>query len=121
QLTGGIAHDFNNMLQGMSGSLSLIRTRAAQGRTGDLGRYIDMAERSLGRAAALTHRMLAFARQQALQPEPVDLDRVARSMEEMIRHTVGPAVQVELKLADGRWLVLCAIPTRWRAHCSTCA
>src|SRR5262249_26985710 len=52
----------------------------------------------------LTHRLLAFSRQQTLSPEPVDL---ARGLEDMIRRTVGPAVQVELTLSDGHWLVLC--------------
>jgi CheY-like chemotaxis protein len=61
----------------------------------------------VARAAALVQRLLAFSRQQSLAPEPVNLNRVAQGMEEMVRRTVGPAVQVELQLADGHWLVSC--------------
>ena len=107
QLTGGIAHDFNNMLQGITSGLALVRSRLAQGRSVDATVNIERAERAAARAAALTHRLLAFSRQQTLSPEPVSLDQVARDMEDMIRRMVGPAVQVELKLADGHWLVLC--------------
>ncbi len=107
QLTGGIAHDFNNMLQAITSGLSLIRTRVQQGRIGDLGNYIDRAEMASKRAAALTHRLLAFGRQQTLTPKPVSFDRIALDMEDMIRRSVGPAVQTELKLADGQWLVMC--------------
>ncbi len=107
QLTGGIAHDFNNMLQAITGSLGLMRSRLQQGRASDVVSYIERAEKGALRAAALTHRLLAFARQQALAPELVSLDKIAHGMEDMIRRTVGPAVQVELKLADGEWLVMC--------------
>ena len=107
QLTGGIAHNFNNMLQGITSGLALVRTRLAQGRLADAKAYVEPAEKAASRAGALTHRLLAFSRQQALDPELVNLDRVARGMEDMIRRTVGPAVQVELKSTDGHWLVLC--------------
>ena len=62
QLTGGIAHDFNNLLTGIVGSLDLLQTRLNQGRTENVGRYIDAAMTSANRAAALTHRLLAFKR-----------------------------------------------------------
>ena len=107
QLTGGIAHDLNNMLQAITSGLSMIRTRLRQGRSGDVLSYVERAERGTMRAAALTQRLLAFGRQQTLTPKPVSLDQIARGMEEMIRRTVGPSVQVELKLADGNWLVMC--------------
>jgi PAS domain S-box-containing protein len=107
QLTGGIAHDFNNMLQTITSGLSMIRLRARQGLSGDIAGYVDRAEIGAKRAAALTHRLLAFGRQQALAPKPVSVDQVARDMEDMIRRSVGPAVQVELKLGDGKWLVMC--------------
>jgi signal transduction histidine kinase len=64
QLTGGIAHDFNNLLTGIVGSLDLLQTRLHQGRTENVGRYIDAAMTSASRAAALTHRLLACARRQ---------------------------------------------------------
>ncbi|MBM0207225.1 PAS domain S-box protein [Micromonospora sp. STR1s_5] len=70
QLTGGIAHDFNNLLAGIVGSLDLMQTRIAQGRTESLERYAKAAMSSAQRAAALTHRLLAFSRRQPLDPKP---------------------------------------------------
>jgi PAS domain S-box-containing protein len=107
QLTGGIAHDFNNLLQGISGSLELIRTRAAQGRTAELGRYIETAMGSANRAAALTHRLLAFSRRQTLDPKPTDLNRLVGGMEELFHRTVGPGIQVETSFAAEPWPTLC--------------
>ena len=107
QLTGGLAHDFNNLLAGISGSLELIRTRAAQGRTAELGRYIETALASTNRAAALTHRLLAFARRQTLDPKPTGLNQLVDGMEELFGRTVGPSIQIETKLADGLWATLC--------------
>lgn len=107
QLTGGIAHDFNNMLQAITGCLSTIRSRVQQGRTAEVVGHVERAEGAAKRAADLTHRLLAFGRRQTLVPKPVSMDRIAKDMEDMIRRTVGPAVQVELKLADGKWLVMC--------------
>ena len=107
QLTGGIAHDFNNMLQSIGGCLDLLERRIAQGHAEDAKRHVDAARQSVNRAAGLTHRMLAFARRQALQPRPVEPDELIRAMEELIRRTVGPAVEVELHLHDGVWSALC--------------
>ena len=107
QLTGGIAHDFNNMLQGIAGSLELMQTRLRQGRVADLERYLGAARVAAGRAAALTHRLLAFSRQQALDPKPVDVDRLVAGMEELIRRTAGPAVAVETVRTGGLWTALC--------------
>jgi len=107
QLTGGLAHDFNNLLAGISGSLELIRTRAAQGRTAEFGRYIETALASTNRAAALTHRLLAFARRQTLDPKPTSLNQLVEGMEELFSRTVGPSIQVETKLADELWATLC--------------
>jgi PAS domain S-box-containing protein len=107
QLTGGIAHDFNNMLQGIAGGLELMQKRIQQGRPGEAGRYIDATLQAVQRAAALTHRLLAFARRQTLHPEPVDADGMAEGMKELIRRTVGPGIQVELRLGDGAWAVRC--------------
>ena len=107
QLTGGIAHDFNNMLQGIAGSLELMHRRAGQGRLAEAARYVESARETVRRAAALTHRLLAFARQQTLAPAPVNVDGLVRGMEELIRRTAGSAVQVEVRLGDGAWPVLC--------------
>jgi nitrogen-specific signal transduction histidine kinase/CheY-like chemotaxis protein len=107
QLTGGIAHDFNNMLQGISGSLDLMRTRIAEGRVGGLDRYIALAQDAAGRAAALTHRLLAFARRQTLDPKPTQVNRLVAGMEELIRRSVGPEITVETLLADDLCPTLC--------------
>ncbi len=107
QLTGGIAHDFNNLLAGILGSLELIRTRVGQGRIGDLDRYIGMATASANRAASLIQRLLAFSRRQTLDPQSVDVNRLAASMEELIRRTVGPAIRVETMIPRGLWRALC--------------
>ncbi len=103
QLTGGIAHDFNNLLTAISGSLELLQTRLRQGRTADLERYIAEAQGAARRAAALTHRLLAFSRRQALDPKPTDINRLVNGMEELIRRTVGPAIAVEVAASDGLW------------------
>ncbi len=107
QLTGGIAHDFNNMLAGISGSLEMISRRAAQGRTEGLERYIEAALTSTARAAALTHRLLAFSRRQTLDPQPTDANRLVLGMAELFRNTVGPAIRIETRLASELHLTLC--------------
>lgn len=107
QLTGGIAHDFNNMLQGIAGSLELLARRVEQGRAGEIGRHIEAARKGVERAAALTHRLLAFARRQQLQQTPVDPDTLVEGMAELIRRTVGQGVELELQLAAGGWPLLC--------------
>ncbi len=107
QLTGGLAHDFNNLLQGISGSLELVHMRVTQGRTGELGRYIETAMNSAHRAATLTQRLLAFSRRQTLDPKPTDLNRLAGGMEELLRRTVGPAIQIETSFAAEPWPTLC--------------
>jgi len=107
QLTGGLAHDFNNLLTGISGSLELMRSRIAQGRAGEIGRYIESATASASRAASLTHRLLAFSRRQTLDPKPTDVNRLIRGMEELFRRTVGPAIQLETSFAADPWPTLC--------------
>ncbi len=104
QLTGGIAHDFNNLLTGISGSLELLVTRIAQGRLQELNRYAAAAQGAAQRAAALTHRLLAFSRQQTLDPKPTNINELIAGMEEMIRRTVGPAAAIEVVGAAGLWL-----------------
>ena len=107
QLTGGIAHDFNNMLQAIGSSLEMMQRRVEQGRAEEVARFVDGARATVARAAALTNRLLAFARRQALQPKPVVANTLIRGMEELLRQTVGPAVTVELQMYDGVWPVLC--------------
>jgi signal transduction histidine kinase len=106
QLTGGLAHDFNNLLTGISGSLELTRTRLSQGKADSVDRYITTAQEAVKRAAALTHRLLAFSRRQALEPKPTNVNRLVTGMEELIRRTVGPAIHVEVVGAGGLWTTL---------------
>ena len=100
QLTGGIAHDFNNMLTGVLGALDLIQRRVAAGRVSEIDRYINAAVTSANRAAALTHRLLAFARRQSLNNSSVDVNRMVRSMEELVRRTVGESIELQIRLGD---------------------
>jgi PAS domain S-box-containing protein len=103
QLTGGLAHDFNNMLTGIIGSLDIMRRRIADGRTGDLGRFMDAASSSAERAAALTHRLLAFSRQQSLDTKAVDVAALVVSMEEMLSRTLGEQTRLRVTTAPDVW------------------
>jgi PAS domain S-box-containing protein len=107
QLTGGIAHDFNNLLTGVIGSLDLMQKRIAQGRLADVERYQTMAMNSAKRAAALTHRLLAFARRQPLDPRPVNVRQLVHAIEELLRRTIGEAIQLDIVAADGLWSTFC--------------
>ena len=101
QLTGGIAHDFNNMLQGVTGGLEMARRRIEAGRLDDAARYLDAARDAAARAAGLTQRLLAFARHQRLDPRLVDADGLIAGLADLVRRTVGPGIEVELRLRDG--------------------
>jgi PAS domain S-box-containing protein len=107
QLTGGIAHDFNNLLQGITGSLDLVRKRIDQGRIGDLDRFIGGAMTSAGRAAALTHRLLAFARRQPLDPRPVEAAPLIASMEDLLRTTLGKGIELQVSMTGELWRTRC--------------
>ncbi len=106
QLTGGLAHDFNNLLTGIAGSLELLRSRIAQERYAELPRYITAAEGACKRAAALTHRLLAFSRRQTLDPKPTDVNRLVADMVEMVRHSVGTGVKVSVSPQADLWSTL---------------
>jgi signal transduction histidine kinase len=106
QLTGGLAHDFNNLLAGISGSLELVESRLAQGRTQGLDAFIGAAKTSARRAAALTHRLLAFSRRQTLDPRPTDVNRLVAEMEELVRRTVSRAIVLTVDGAEGLWNTL---------------
>jgi PAS domain S-box-containing protein len=105
QLTGGLAHDFNNLLTGVSGSLELLESRLAQGRFAELDRYVHTAQSAAKRAAALTHRLLAFSRRQTLDPKPTDVNRLIAGIDELIRRTMGPAIAVTVSAQEH----LCAV------------
>lgn len=106
QLTGGLAHDFNNLLAGISGSLELMQTRMGQGRVADVERYMAAAQGATKRAAALTHRLLAFSRRQTLAPKATDVNRLINGMEELVRRTIGPAIRLEVRLEPDLWPAL---------------
>jgi PAS domain S-box-containing protein len=106
QLTGGLAHDFNNLLTGITGSLELLQTRLAQGRITEIDRYVNAAQGAAKRAAALTHRLLAFSRRQTLDPKPTDVNRLVMGMEDLLRRTIGPSITLEVVAAGGLWSVL---------------
>jgi PAS domain S-box-containing protein len=102
QLTGGIAHDFNNMLAVIMGGLNLLNRRLQRGET-DVSKYIEGAMEGATRAAALTQRLLAFARQQPLAPEPIDANRMVAGMTELLTRALGADVRVETVLSAGLW------------------
>ena len=107
QLTGGLAHDFNNLLASISGSLQLMAKRVTQGRPAEIGRYMDAAMTSVERAAALTHRLLAFSRRQTLDPKPTAVNTLIGGMRDLLSRTVGPGIKIEIKLAPELWQTLC--------------
>ena len=106
QLTGGLAHDFNNLLTGMMGNLELLQARIARGRFDDVDRLVNAAQGAGRRAAALTHRLLAFSRRQTLDPRPTDVNRLITGMEELLRRTVGPATTIEIVGSGGLWTAM---------------
>ena len=103
QLTGGIAHDFNNLLAGITGSLEILERRLEQGRIESLPRYVSAARGAAKRAAALTHRLLAFSRRQQLEPQATDVNRLIGDLEDMLRRSLGPTVRLEVIGAAGLW------------------
>jgi len=106
QLTGGLAHDFNNLLTGITGSLELTEKRFEQRRFNEIDRYLHAAKAAAKRAAALTHRLLAFSRRQTLDPKPTDVNSLVSDMEELIRRTIGPHITFEFIAAIGLWKTL---------------
>ena len=103
QLTGGLAHDFNNMLTGIIGGLDIVRSRIAAGRISEIDRFMDGAVQSAQRAAGLTHRLLAFSRQQPLDPQPVDVAALTRSIGDLLTRTLGEQVRLTVRSADDVW------------------
>jgi signal transduction histidine kinase/ActR/RegA family two-component response regulator len=104
QLTGGIAHDFNNMLGVIMGALDLVKRRVAKGDYG-IERFIDAATIASERAATLTQRLLAFARQQPLSPQPLDANKMIASMTDLLQSTLGEQIHIETVTAAGLWTV----------------
>jgi len=104
QLTGGVAHDFNNLLHVIRNALAIVQRRLRSD-DADLNQYLEMAKRNTERAAATTGRLLAFSRQQPLEPKPTDLNRLISGMAELLTHTIGENVAMETVLGSGLWPV----------------
>jgi signal transduction histidine kinase/ActR/RegA family two-component response regulator len=103
QLTGGIAHDFNNMLGVIIGCHDLMARRISKGDFG-IQRFLDAATNATERAAVLTRRLLAFARQQPLAPQPIDANKMIGSMSDLLHSTLGEQIQIETVTAGGLWM-----------------
>ncbi|WP_246252120.1 MHYT domain-containing protein [Ancylobacter pratisalsi] len=99
RLTGGIAHDFNNLLAVIVGNLELARKRAPD--EPRLIALLDNTMQAAQRGAALTQRMLAFARRQDLNPEPVDVPELVLGMADLMRRSIGPSIQIETRFPLG--------------------
>ncbi|MDB5397569.1 MAG: histidine kinase [Rhodospirillales bacterium] len=103
QLTGGIAHDFNNMLTIITGNIETLQRRLPEGTDKSLHRFAASALHGASRAAMLTHRLLAFARRQPLDPKPLSANTLITGMSEMLRRTLGENILIETVLAGGLW------------------
>ena len=107
QLTGGLAHDFNNLLAVILGNLELVQTGLENSHLSGLKDYVDSAMTSVNRGAALTHRLLAFSRLQALAPKSIAPNQLIRGMMELLRRTAGPGMTIETILPDDTGLIFC--------------
>ncbi len=101
-LTGGVAHDFNNLLMAVLASLQMLKKRLVSGdrRAEEL---LQSAVQGAERGAALTQRLLAFARQQPLEPGPVNLRQLVAGLDDLLRRSLGPAVRIETKIPADLW------------------
>ncbi len=104
QLTGGVAHDFNNLLTVILGGLDTI-ARSKLTDTVRINRALHMARHAAERAAALTSRLLAFSRQQPLEPTPCDLNALVREMTDLLHRSLGEQIELEGVLSPRLWPV----------------
>ena len=102
QLTGGIAHDFNNMLAVVVGGLELAR-RTLESDPAGVARHLDNATEGANRAAALTRRLLAFSREEALNPEAIAPVAAIQGMSDLLDRTLGDAITVEAEDDGSGW------------------
>jgi PAS domain S-box-containing protein len=96
-LTGGVAHDFNNLLAVIIGNLDLLRTRPLDAKA---ARFLDGAAQGAQRGAALTQRLLAFARKQDLRPRAVDVGELVAGMDDLLRRSLGPSMNITTDFPD---------------------
>jgi PAS domain S-box-containing protein len=102
QLTGGVAHDFNNLLTVISGNIQMIQRQLAADNP-KLSPLIGRALHGAERAAVLVHRLLAFSRQQPLEPKAVEMNRLVIGMSDLLERTIGENIQVQTVLSAGLW------------------
>ncbi|MGF7243898.1 PAS domain S-box-containing protein [Pseudomonas oryzihabitans] len=119
QLTGGIAHDFNNMLTIIMGSLNMLQVRMQRGDP-NVERFVEMALDGTVRASHLTHRLLAFARQQPLSPVAVDLNQLITSLSDLLHRTLGNAYRVETVRHAGLWIAHADVSSLEQAILNLC-
>ena len=105
-LTGALAHDFNNLLGVLTTSLEVLKKKVIPNADKDIDRCIAISQRAIGQAAALTHRLLSFARRQPLHPAPADINALLVGMEDLIRRSVGASVHVDVRCQDNVGMVL---------------
>ncbi|MDZ3991564.1 Blue-light-activated protein [Pseudomonas sp. Teo4] len=103
QLGGGIAHDFNNLLGSILGTQALMRQRLEQARFDDLAPLLELSSGSAQRASSLVHRLLAFSRQQTLQPRATQVATLVTEMEELVRRTIGPGITLSSRFTSQLW------------------
>ncbi len=103
QLTGGVAHDFNNLLQSILGSIELLQRPAGLSDIARASRLLETARRAAERGAALTQRLLAFARRQPLAPQVIDINKLVGSMSDLLHRTLGEMIEIETVSAAGLW------------------
>ncbi len=120
QLTGGLAHDFNNLLGGIMGAMEVAQMKLDQGKVEDVPRYLALGETAVRRAAALTQRLLAFSRQQTLDPRATDINKLASGMEELICRAIGPSIHLQVVVAQGLWTCLVDPPQLENALFNLC-
>lgn len=101
QLTGGMAHDFNNILQVIRANLDLLKGEAAEN-AAMLSR-VQSATAAADRGARLTQQLLAFARRQPLTPQPTNIARLVGDLADLMRHSLGERIAIELKIAENPW------------------
>lgn len=105
QLTGGIAHDFNNLLTIIIGGIDTATRRLDAGADPRLRRSLEHAAKGAERAAALTHRLLAFSRQQALSPRIIDVPRLLLGMSDLLTRTITESVAIAIDAPDDVWQI----------------
>jgi C4-dicarboxylate-specific signal transduction histidine kinase len=102
KLTGGIAHDFNNLLVALGGSIDFL-AKAVPAHSERTLRYATLGREAVERASRMTHRLLAFARQQPLDLQVVDVNRLVAGMSDLLRRTLGETIEIETVLGGGLW------------------